>query len=43
MKLSLVLWKGLQETLERVDKLEAEIIELKKPKTRTRKTATTEN
>lgn len=32
MKLSVVLWKGLQETLDRVDKLEAKIQELEKPK-----------
>ena len=50
MKLSVVLWKGLQEEIQlreniesRVFELENIVKELQKPKTRTRKTATTEN
>ena len=42
MKLSVVLWKGLQEVLIRLDTVEEELKELKKPKTRVKKT-TTEN
>ena len=35
-----ILWKALQETLERVDKLEAEVAELKQPKSRAKKNTT---
>lgn len=37
-----ILWKSLQETLERVDKLEAKIQELEKPKAKAKAKSKTE-